>query len=205
MESLLNAPSDKWKIPCEEIALISPWENNIDIKKTLFKCFATSDYFNFYFDVEDADIVNHKYQNKFSVEQNERVELYFSASLDLNNYYCIEIDSVGNILDYNAHYYRKMDYKWSIENIRIAASKTVEGYTVEGKIPLHIFDKLGIDMHKSFFMGVFRADFNRNGDEIIWYSWKDPLSSKPDFHIKTAFGECLLTSVQYKEFNKIRQ
>ena len=51
--------------------------------------------------------------------------------------------------------------------------------------------KIDIDLDKGFCLGIFRADFTgENENSVIWYSWLNPHTKDPDFHIPSAFGKC---------------
>ena len=45
----------------------------------------------------------------------DRVELFFSNLTTLSEYYCIEIDPLGRILDYSAKHNRKFDENWDVK------------------------------------------------------------------------------------------
>jgi hypothetical protein len=38
------------------------------------------------------------------------------------------------------------------------------------------------------YMGLYRGDFYKDGDNIVerWYSWKDPHTPEPDFHVPSS-------------------
>jgi hypothetical protein len=158
---------------------------------TVFKCFCSNTCFYFYFDVEDKTIITYDFQEELTVSKEDRVELFFSSNSDLRQYYCIEMDPVGHILDYSAQYYRKFDEDWNFTKVKIAAQFTPRGYIVEGGISLSELEKTGIK--ESFSLGIFRADFrSTKTDDVVWYSWIKPKSPSPDFHIPSALGRCNL-------------
>ena len=57
------------------------------------------------------------------VEAEDRVEIFFSASKDMGQYYCMEIDPSGHVMDYSASYYRKFDYEWNFKSLEICSIK----------------------------------------------------------------------------------
>ena len=79
-----------------------------------------------------------------------------------------------------------------------AAVITLEGYSVEGKIPLSSLRSLGLleDSGKRVLnTAIFRAEFNQKPDSTIeehWLSWIDPGVSEPDFHVPASFGKLYL-------------
>ena len=123
-----------------------------------------------------------------SVAKGDRVELFFSPTSDLSLYYCMEINPYGHTLDYKAEFYRNFDSIWDFTNLEISSTLTLDGYIVEGRIPITELNNLDIVLNKGFYFGIFRADFiEKNENTVIWYSWQNPTSKKPDFHITSAF------------------
>lgn len=172
----------------------APWTST-GYDQTVFKCFCSSTFFYFYFDVIDTTIITYDFKEELTVAKEDRVELFFSAKFDLNQYYCIEMDPLGHILDYSAKYYRKFDETWDFKQVNIAARITPHGYIVEGRISRSELEKLGIK--ESFHLGIFRADFKSNKtDDVVWYSWINSKSTTPDFHLPTALGICNLKKRQ---------
>lgn len=170
--------------------LSAPW-SSIGHDQTVFKSFYSDSCLNFCFDVLDKTVTTYNVEEELSIAKEDRVELFFSATSDLSQYFCIEMDPLGRILDYSAQYHRKFDVLWDFNHVEIATRYTLQGYIVEGRISLSDLEKLGIK--KNFFMGIFRVDFKSNKtDDVVWYSWKEPKSNTPDFHIPTAFGICNL-------------
>ncbi|MDN3688846.1 carbohydrate-binding family 9-like protein [Cyclobacterium jeungdonense] len=171
--------------------LISPWPEEGNEDKTTFRAFKSPEHFNFFFEVRDNSLTMVAFQNEASVEQEDRVELFFSSDTTLVRYYCIEIDPNGNVLDYSAAYYREFDPTWDFTSKELATKITDTGYFVEGRISLNELSELGIS--SPFYLGIFRADFKRPvGEAVTWFSWKRPKSTTPDFHIPSAFGETVL-------------
>lgn len=170
----------------------SPWVSTEE-DKTIFRCFCSVKYFNFCFEVVDNIITVLDYKDEMTVAKGDRVELFFSPSSNLSPYYCIEINPNGNILDYKAQYYREFDFLWNFNQPTIVGKINATGYIVEGRIPISDLNVLGIDFKKGFYLGVFRADFfGKDEDSVIWYSWINPQTEVPDFHVHSAFGKCKL-------------
>lgn len=167
--------------------LVAPWKEE-KRDKTRFRAFVSPKAFNFAFQVMDSTITTIPFENELSVESEDRVELFFSSDTSLMKYYCIEIDPMGNVLDYSAKYYREFNQSWNFNSKALASKITDNGYIVEGKISLNELNKLGLS--NPFYLGIFRADFKSNmADEVTWFSWIKPKSASPDFHIRSAFGE----------------
>jgi len=171
--------------------LLSPWTEEVR-DNTVFKAFVSYNYFYFSFDVEDSTLTIWDFENELSVTKEDRVELFFAKDLTLDEYFCLEIDPLGRVLDYKAKYYRQFDRPWKFQDIKIAAKKTNHGYRVEGRISLKELKNLG--MGNQFFLGIFRADYrSKNEEDVTWYSMKKPKSNQPDFHIPTSFEKVIIS------------
>ncbi len=167
-----------------------PWNKN-DPQPTEFK--ALYDDYNVYFAFQVIDsslVVQKNISNELDIALQDRVEVYLSASEQLNEYYCLEIDPLGRVLDYRARFYRKFNDKWDAKSIRIESNISENGYNVVLLIPLKQLEKMNIDLSQSFSVGLFRADFKNVGSDIQenWISWIDPKSENPDFHVSEALG-----------------
>lgn len=49
----------------------------------------------------------------------------------MGQYYCMEIDPSGHVMDYSASYYRKFDYEWNFKSLEICSIKDEKGYIVQ--------------------------------------------------------------------------
>ncbi|WP_339923669.1 sugar-binding protein [uncultured Cyclobacterium sp.] len=167
--------------------LTAPWEND-STDQTEFKAFVSADYFNFSFQVTDLTMTTVPFEKELSVASGDRVELFFASDTTLTNYYCVEMDPNGNVLDYSAEFYRDFDEAWDFKSTKVVTKVSETGYTLEGRISLKELTELGI--LNPFYLGIFRADFKKpQTTEVSWYSWVKPQNPTPDFHIPSAFGE----------------
>ncbi|MCE5345510.1 MAG: hypothetical protein LLG13_04365 [Bacteroidales bacterium] len=183
-----NFESKEWALVDSITGFLAPW-SPVGKDRTVFKYFCSDTYFNFGFSVNDNTMTTCEIKEEYSVAGEDRVELYFNARPDWSEYYCVEMDPLGNKLDYIARYHRIFDFSWKFNKVDISAHYTPEGYVVEGRIPLSDLEKLGIK--EFFYLAVFRADFwNGKEEDAIWYSWIKPQSETPDFHIPSSFGFC---------------
>ena len=147
-------------------------------------------YFYFSFNVADATpIMCREFVQESDVEAEDRVEIFFSASKDMGQYYCMEIDPSGHVMDYSASYYRKFDYEWNFKSLEICSIKDEKGYIVAGRLSVSELLELGIDLEE-FYMGVFRADFT-TPNTVIWYSSVSINEPKPDFHNPNILFPCM--------------
>lgn len=146
--------------------------------------------FYFSFNVADATpIMCREFVQESDVEAEDRVEIFFSASKDMGQYYCMEIDPSGHVMDYSASYYRKFDYEWNFKSLEICSIKDEKGYIVAGRLSVSELLELGIDLEE-FYMGVFRADFT-TPNTVIWYSSVSINEPKPDFHNPNILFPCM--------------
>ncbi len=166
--------------PAAEInTLHAPWDGLED--NTAFRCFSDSEWFYFTYEVEDATItLKADYQGEKDVEPEDRVEIFFSPREEMDIYWCAEMDPAGRVLDYEAKYYRVMDYGWNFSTLELASNIKENGYTLWGKISKDELRSLGVDL-SNFRMGVFRADFRPDGS-VNWYSAVPTEDKSPDFH-----------------------
>lgn len=180
---------DIWK----DIELVDdfmlPWDDS-EVLLTEFKAYHNGVYFVFIYQVEDTTVL---YKEDWSKETDiaDRVEIFMSSDPEMKNYYGMEMDPLGRVLDYSAHFYRKTDNDWDFPELELKGIITEGGYIVEGKLPLRVMKELDIIKEDGTAMiGLFRGDYERkNGRNIPhWISWVRPDSEKPDFHIPSGFG-----------------
>jgi hypothetical protein len=187
--------SDWNKAYCER-GFSFPWEERT-APATEFRALRDDDSLYLIFNVHDDDVVvEEKFDAENVVAREDRVEIFFACDDKLKEYFCLEVDPLGRVLDYAAFYYRRFDNSWSLPGVSTAASITSKGYTVEGSIPLKSLEALGLPPLSPDHVlkaGLFRADFNRGQDSKLhehWISWVDPGTKQPDFHVPSALG-CL--------------
>jgi cellulose/xylan binding protein with CBM9 domain len=179
-------------------ALKLPW-HQADLQTTEARFLWDANYLYAAFRVWDKEIVtwtDPKREGKLAVVDHDRVEMFFALDDDLKEYYCLEVDPKGLVLDYKARHYRNFDYSWRMEGLRVATSIQENGYTVELAIPFSQMKRLGFpaSTSKSGFswrVGVYRADFSlaKPGElNMLWQTWVDPNVAEPDFHVPSSFG-----------------
>ena len=133
-------------------------------------------------------------EDEMAVAAGDRVELFFTKDLAIEEYYCFEMSPAGNVLDYRASFYREFDRSWDCPELVLSAATDGDGYVVEGSIPLATLKTLcGADFLKGqpLRVGAFRAEYSHvDGEEPeeAWISWILPKSETPDFHIPSSFG-----------------
>lgn len=193
-------------LPCDQVDLTkgfeadklqAPWHGRND--NTRFSCNANHDRFYFSFDVTDSTMISPTpSDSERVVEDEDRVEVFFSPTMSLRNkYYCAEIDAAGRIMDYKAEYFRKFDFKWNFKTMEAKGEITPEGYKVSGSVSLQELESLGMDLENGFRMGAYRGD--RIADGLIeWYSLVPVDVPEPDFHMPGLMLECKATAKSIK-------
>lgn len=176
-----------------------PWTRNLasgtaaSVAETTFKAIADDKNLYFAFTCrENTPKVERMWQGKKTLNNEDRVEIYFAPDENLDPYYCVEIDPEGRVHDFAASLPRRFDESWSMPGLRTAGKKTASGYVVEGSIPLASLEALGLPPARpgqSWRVGLFRADLGKAGaGSDRWITWVRPNSEKPDFHTPSAFG-----------------
>ncbi|MBX2817501.1 MAG: carbohydrate-binding family 9-like protein [Saprospiraceae bacterium] len=189
--------SPLWNSAIELTDFTLPW-NDVEPQTTSFKALYSEQFFYFLFSAADHDIVAPGEDgDKLGVLPSDRVEIFFKANGEMNPYYCLEMDPRARVLDYIAHHYRKVDFKWEWpdEDLQVLARQTKEGYSVEGKISISSLQSMDILKEGEMDAGLFRGDyFHSDGDatDVLWITWAIPDNPTPDFHISSAFAKIKL-------------
>lgn len=172
-----------------------PWSAS-PVPRTEFRAVIVGDCLHFTFDAEDHDIVLAPvWRGESTVDGEDRVEIFIARDAALERYFCIEIDPLGRVHDYEASHYRKFDSTWNCPGLKTSARRTPNGYRVEGSIPLA---SLAVILGKpvrsgdTVLAGLFRAEFyghdnrTQGGADDNWISWVKPEAKTPDFHVPSA-------------------
>ena len=176
-------------------AISFPWSKRA-APGTELRAFADAGRFYFAFDVSDDHVVVEKdFAGEPTVDKEDRVEIFFARDVELERYFCLEIDPLGRVHDYTASHYRKFDSSWNCAGLRAAGSVRPGGYTVEASLPLKTLSEImqrPVAAGGSLRLGIFRAEFRSgalgNADDN-WLSWIQPDAAKPDFHVPSAFAD----------------
>ncbi|BFM44355.1 hypothetical protein CFS9_29960 [Flavobacterium sp. CFS9] len=175
----------------------SPWKSD-PFSKIEFRAFWDLENFFFKFIVFDTQIYIDQKDDSFdSINNSDRVELFFRTNESLNPYYCLEIDTAGRLMDFKARPDKEFDFdwKWPKTDLEIKTSKDEISFTVEGRISIKSLEELNLIHNNTIEAGVFRAKFleNENRDyEPTWISWVNPDTETPNFHIASSFGKFIL-------------
>lgn len=91
----------------------SPWDTQ-PVKKIEFKALHNAEKIFFQFKVHDHQVHIHSSENrKNSIDNSDRVELFFRSESSLNPNYCLEIDPTGRIMDFKAKPNKEFDFNWN--------------------------------------------------------------------------------------------
>lgn len=187
----IDGERDEWTTAAVVSSLTAPWNGNMRDETTVYLCHDRK-YLYFFYEVHDTTPVYNSQKSKMSVIPSDRAEFFISCDRKMKQYYCAEIDPQGKTLDYEASFYRKMNYEWEFSTLKVASQKTASCYVIEGCLSLKELRRLKlITPDKGLYMGVYRADFV-NDKDVIWYSWIIPEAEKPDFHIPSSLGKFIL-------------
>lgn len=190
------SPLEKeWEHAKQITSFINPWNKQAEpYTEVNFLWDGTKLYFNFL--ANDKEIVlADKFTNKHDVCIEDRVELFFSPNLPLTEYYSLELDPIGRVLDYKVEFYRKFDESWNTgKHMQLKGKLTPDGYCVEGAIDQHLLKEL-TNGQKTFYLGVYRAECSKNKKGKTVYEWlciKEPHLPEADFHVKETFVKVTL-------------
>ena len=196
LDGLADEPA--WELANLETGFTFPWEDR-PAPRTEFRALFDDWALYFAFDVEDDDVVlADNFLTKEDVVREDRVEVFLALDDELTNYFCLEIDPLGRVLDYRASHYRQMDFSWTFPDFDVMGQQTERGYRVEALIPLRSLERLGFpspDSGRPIKFGIYRAEFRHTKESDwteSWISWVDPQTPEPDFHVPGSFGQLSL-------------
>lgn len=175
----------------------SPW-NSEKPSIITFKALWDSEKLFFNFTVLDSSIHIEKQDDSFdSINNSDRVELFFRPDISMNPYYCLEIDSAARIMDFIAYPDKNLDFSWNWPKKDLFVKSSVErnSFTVEGAISIQSLNDLNLIKNNKIETGLFRAKYslNESGNfEPTWITWVNPNTETPNFHIASSFGTLIL-------------
>ena len=134
--------------------------------------------------------------NKMDVGLQDRVELFLWNGRPKDAYLCLELAPRGAVLDYSAKFYRNYDLDWDAKGLKSVAVITPNGYRVEAELPAETVRPFGIEFAKgaTFRAGLFRGNrqTSKEDESVMWITWVESGTEKPDFHVAPAFGRFVL-------------
>lgn len=189
--SNVDAP---WENANSLIDFSSPWDHE-PFKKIEFKALHNNKDVFFQFKVFDEDVYIHPSENKNnSINNSDRVELFFRSDENLNPYYCLEIDPTARVMDFKAHPNKKFDFNWNWpdNDMKVVSQRNENYFTVRIAISIQSFKDLSLLKENRIETGIYRAKYNKIENEKeyqpTWITWVDPNTDEPNFHIKSSFG-----------------
>ncbi|WP_420601353.1 carbohydrate-binding family 9-like protein [Flagellimonas sp.] len=199
-ETIVPLTEEQWEkaIPLTDFS--QPWRTE-PMQETSFKALHSDKYLYLRYDVKDTNLIIYDdYKRKRDIVRSDRVEIFLRKDVGLKNYYCLEVDPNGAILDFSATHYRQFDDDWTWPKGHLFTKGTIldGGYRLDMMISKESLEDLGLIVNNVLEAGIFRADTdllpdaeNPDGD-FKWITWVDPKTEDPDFHVPTSFGKLLL-------------
>ncbi len=172
----INGLTDFWNGPNTDSTKVRLWHD----RENLY----------FHFTIQDTSVTFIESENERDMARCDRAEIFISRDTLLSKYYGAEMAPNGLLLDYEAHYYRKSDYDWDFDSLTFRHKIIPEGYEIKGQISIRwLRDTKLLQKDNTLIIGVFRGESSSLDpkDKMFWYSWISPDSSRPDFHIPSAF------------------
>ena len=175
----------------------SPWDKE-PIKKIEFKAVHNSEKIFFQFKVFDNQVHTHPSEDQNdSINNSDRVELFFRSDASLNPYYCLEIDPLARIMDFKAKPNKEFDFNWNWPMQDIEVKSTIESnyFIVEIAITLQSLKDLNLLKNGQIEIGIYRAKYKQQKDNTFqptWVTWVNPKTETPNFHTPTSFGLLVL-------------
>lgn len=182
-----------WNKANKLLDFCSPWDTE-KIKPIEFKALCDSETLFFCFKVEDADLHIDTTDNTIkSINESDRVELFFRTNDLLDPYYCLEIDPTARIMDFRARPNKQFDFNWNwpSNDIEVKSFIGSNSFTVEIAISLASLTELGLLNEGKIETGIYRAKYNKQQDgsyEPTWITWVNPNTESPNFHTPSSFG-----------------
>lgn len=182
-----------WNKADKLLDFCSPWDSE-KIKAIEFKALCDTETLFFCFKVNDSEIHIDTTDNTInSINNSDRVELFFRTNEELNPYYCLEIDPTPRIMDFKARPNKQFDFAWNWPSgdLVVKSSINEKSFTVEGAISIASLTKLGLIKDGKIEAGIYRAKYNKQEDgnyEPTWITWVNPNTETPNFHTPSSFG-----------------
>ena len=188
-----SGASDLWNKAALIDNFISAWDNGI-LKKIEFRALHDAANFYFQFKVYDNQIhIDKTDDTNASINESDRVELFFRTNRSLDPYYCLEIDPTPRIMDFKARPNKNFDFDWKWPNNGLEVKSTIKKdyFIVEGSISKDSLRQLNLLKNNKIETGIYRAKYHKINDtdyEPTWISWVNPNTPEPNFHTPTSFG-----------------
>lgn len=182
-----------WEKANELTNFSSPWDD-ASVNEITFKALWDAVNLYCYFKVQDSEIhIDTTDNTKSSINNSDRVELFFRSDSQLNPYYCLEMDPSPRLMDFKAKPNKEFDFNWNWpkNDISIKSYFHKGFFTVEIAISLSSLKQLGLLNDGTIETGIYRAKYNKQENasyQPTWITWVNPETETPNFHTPTSFG-----------------
>ena len=188
-----NGDSSLWSKAVLIDHFISAWDKEVP-KKIEFKALHDTENLYFQFKVYDAQVhIDQTDDTNASINESDRVELFFRTNESLNPYYCLEMDPTPRIMGFKAKPNKEFDFDWNWPKgaLKVKANIESDHFVVEGRISKESLEQLNLLKNNRIETGIYRAKYNKVNTtdyEATWISWVNPNTETPNFHTPTSFG-----------------
>lgn len=185
--------SDLWETAIILDDFCSPWDSKA-VSRIKFKALWDEEQLFFCFTVYDSEIhIVDKDNSIDSINNSDRVELFFRPDSSLNPYYCMEMDTKARVMDFIAYPNKNLNFDWSWpkDDLVVKSSVNEDSFVVEGAIRIASLKKFDLIKNNQIETGIFRAKYSKTDAsdyEPTWITWVNPDTETPNFHIASSFG-----------------
>ncbi|MFY0605085.1 MAG: hypothetical protein JXR10_00120 [Cyclobacteriaceae bacterium] len=173
---------------------VDPWRN-IRTDSIRFRALHGDSALHLKYEVDEPSPITPEGQDVLStVGNSDRVEIFLTTNNQLDPYYGLEIDSLGRILDFKANYHRQFDYQWKWPKSALTIETNISSscYCVIITLQKDFLEELKLIKNNQIQCGIYRGRPTGHGD-FEWFTWIDPKTKIPDFHLPESFGTILLS------------
>ena len=118
----------EWQDAKKISTFINPWNKDVEPYTEVNLLWNGKDLFFYFLSHDEEVVVIDKLLQENDVSREDRVEFFFSSQLPLSDYYAIEMDPLGRVLDYSIAYYRKFNKSWNAgRHLRLKGRLTPQG------------------------------------------------------------------------------
>jgi hypothetical protein len=179
---------------------VSPWDDQKP-KKIELRSVWDSEKLFFYYKVLDNEVhIKKKDDTIDSINNSDRVEIFFRENASLNPYYCLEIDSEARVMDFIAYPDKKFNFEWNWPEKHLSVKSNISEtyFTVEIEISIQSLKELNVLKNNRIETGFYRAKYLKQENEThepVWITWVNPNTPTPNFHIASSFGTLILETI----------
>jgi len=189
-----NSDSELWSKANLLTDFSSPWDEGSPLR-TEFRALWDGSHLFFSFMVFDNVVhLDQSRKGNDSINNSDRVELFFRQNDAMSPYYCLEMDSSCRVMDFKANPNKQFDFNWDWpqNGLKLKSFLAKDRYTVEGSISIASLHSLNLIKDQIIQTGIYRAKYQKgegSNYEPKWICWVNPDTETPNFHISSSFGE----------------